>query len=251
MPSYLDHYLIDNASGVILGVEATRSPWTTDLSGPSAVAAGARAVRDPSGKSGSRYALWQRRVLGLAAGAPDPTSYSGHRPPPPNPSARYSGRVSLRPEQECLSLPAGPSAALSREEPHGSRPHLPDYGVAVPGLSCEEWVHARPGPQALRPPARSSAAESSRLGPNPGVRSLPARTEQGRSPFLRTQAASGIAKGAPAPALECRRAVLLGSHRPEPQTTREVPRATTAPVGWMFHLRRWEGLGPGRQCAGR
>ena len=25
MPSYLDHYLIDNASGVILGVEASRA----------------------------------------------------------------------------------------------------------------------------------------------------------------------------------------------------------------------------------
>ena len=38
----------------------------------------------------------------------------------------------------------------------------------MPGLSREEAVYARPGPQALCPLARSGAAESPRLGPNPG-----------------------------------------------------------------------------------
>ena len=178
VPSYYDHYLIDNAHGIILGVEATPARFRQEM------LAARRMLEQVKGRWGicpeslgadkaygsGEFLAWllERKVQPHI-----PVIDRRHQTP------RYftSRAVSVRSRGECLSLSARSAGAVSWTGCADSELPFPDDRVAMPGMSSEEKVHPGSQSQNLRELVRTGPAGGAGTGEDPSLPAVETRTE--------------------------------------------------------------------------
>jgi len=221
--AYFDNYLIDTRSRVILGVEATPALFHQET-------VAARKMVEQVQKLGLRpetlgadkaYGSGEFLAWLLGRGVQPHIAVIDRRHQTDGHFTRDQFRY--EPAEECLLLPRGKGALVSRTPTRESRLRLSVQRSAVRGLPAKKALHLRTLSPTVCARARIRPAGSPRAGRNTSLRAFPAGSLQNRSFVCGTQAAHATRAGKTTPSVEYQRAVLVGRHCPKLETSGEIP----------------------------
>ena len=150
---YYDNYLVDNASCVIVGVQATAAAHESGNRGRTRHAHPFRALaRTRTGIGCGRYDIRERGVLAVVGRAGDPSLYADSRQyPQKEQSLLWSRAVYLPARTQSLYLSRRPGSQLRRSQPE--EPHLCLHRdpQTLRGMCAKSPMHQRSVPLSCHP----------------------------------------------------------------------------------------------------
>jgi transposase len=220
---YYDNYLVDNASCVIVGVQAT----------PARLSQESAAARDMIERYRERYGYLPQTL------AADTTYGNGEllqwldergiapyirvKENPNGPTDLYGiDKFTYVPEENCYICPEGKPLKYVGINPQPHSPLLFD-GEALSRVFPEEPLHARQVSEPCHPHLRVSAAACPRPGQDTRVRDLATGSSESGSTLRRTEELHRTTPTKAAPDALRARAVLPGGHGAEPETAVAIP----------------------------